>query len=154
MLTRVAVGLIALSSCVLGCFAAENVQVAELQGRLAECHAQRQALEARLVASPLAAPAPAPPAPAAPCAPTLPATPPPEPPTCFDVVVVDPGPNKLNVVKIVKTLTGQGLLEAKTLVDSPPATIQASTSKEVAEAMRAQLVEAGATVNLAPVPCP
>ncbi len=72
--------------------------------------------------------------------------------------VEDPNPEDLykfgTVVKIVKTLTGQGLLEAKTLVDSPPATIQASTSKEVAEAMRAQLVEAGATVNLAPVPCP
>jgi len=155
MLPRFALGLIALSSGVLGCLATDNVQVAELEGRLAECHAQRQALEARLVTSPPAATPPAPSAPSAPCAANPPAAPPPpESPACFDVVVVDPGAGKLNVVKIAKTLTGKGLLEVRTLIDNPPATIQASVSKETAEAMRAQLIEAGATVNLAPTPCP
>lgn len=149
---HLAIGPLALSFCLstLGCLATEDVRVAELEGRLAECRAQREALEARLVAAPPAAP---PAAPAAPCASTTP-TPPPPSPSCFDVVLVDPGAGKLNVVKVLKTVTDKGLLEVKTLVDNPPATIRAATSREEAEAIRAQLIEAGATVTMTPVPCP
>ena len=79
--------------------------------------------------------------------------PPPAPPgpvALYTVVLVDAGAGKLNVVKVVKTLTGYGLKEAKDLVDAAPCEIKASISREEAEAIKAQLVEAGATVEIRP----
>lgn len=69
--------------------------------------------------------------------------------TEFDVVLKSSGANKLNVVKIVKNLTGLGLTEAKALVDGAPSKIKEKISKEEAEALKAQLVEAGAEVEVA-----
>ena len=66
----------------------------------------------------------------------------------FDVILKDAGANKLNVVKIVKTLTGLGLKEAKDVVDAAPGPVKEKISKEEAEAIKAQLVEAGATVEV------
>jgi large subunit ribosomal protein L7/L12 len=68
--------------------------------------------------------------------------------TEFDVILKDAGAGKLNVVKVVKTLTGLGLKEAKDLVDAAPGPVKEKVSKEEAEAIRAQLVEAGATVEV------
>lgn len=68
--------------------------------------------------------------------------------TEFDVILKEAGAGKLNVVKVVKTLTGLGLKEAKDLVDAAPGPIKEKVSKEEAEAIRAQLVEAGATVEV------
>jgi len=66
----------------------------------------------------------------------------------FDVILKDAGANKLNVVKIVKTLTGLGLKEAKDVVDAAPGPVKEKISKEEAEAIKAQLVEAGAVVEI------
>jgi large subunit ribosomal protein L7/L12 len=69
-------------------------------------------------------------------------------PALFAVVLLDAGYNKLNVVKIVKTLTGLGLKEAKDLVDKPGSVIRDQLTSSEAEAVKAQLVEAGATVEI------
>lgn len=66
----------------------------------------------------------------------------------FDVVLVNPGAKKLEVIKVVKNVTGQGLKEAKAMVDGAPSTLKEGASKEEAEAMKAQLEEAGAEVEL------
>lgn len=66
----------------------------------------------------------------------------------FDVILKAPGGSKLNVVKVVKSLTGLGLKEAKEIVDSAPAPVKEKVSKEEAEAIKAQLEEAGAEVEL------
>ena len=66
----------------------------------------------------------------------------------FDVVLVAPGGSKLGVVKVVKTMTGLGLKEAKGLVDNAPSPIKEGVSKEEAESLKAQLEEAGAEVEL------
>lgn len=68
--------------------------------------------------------------------------------TEFNVVLKDAGAGKLNVVKVVKTITGLGLKEAKDLVDAAPANVKEGVSKEEAESIKAQLEEAGATVEL------
>lgn len=68
--------------------------------------------------------------------------------TEFDVVLVNPGAKKLEVIKVVKNVTGQGLKEAKAMVDGAPSTLKEGASKEEAEAMKAQLEEAGAEVEL------
>lgn len=68
--------------------------------------------------------------------------------TEFDVILVDAGAGKLNVVKAVKTITGLGLKEAKDLVDQAPSKVKEGISKEEAESIKAQLVEAGATVDV------
>lgn len=68
--------------------------------------------------------------------------------TEFDVILVSPGGGKLNVVKAVKAITGLGLKEAKGLVDGAPTPIKEKVSKEEAEAVKAQLEEAGAEVEL------
>ncbi|MBE7015983.1 MAG: 50S ribosomal protein L7/L12 [Ruminococcaceae bacterium] len=68
--------------------------------------------------------------------------------TEFDVVLADAGASKLNVIKVVRELTGLGLKEAKELVDGAPKTIKEGVSKEDAEAMKAKLEEAGAKVEL------
>jgi len=66
----------------------------------------------------------------------------------FDVILKHPGQAKLNVVKLVKELTGLGLKEAKAVVDSAPKAIKEKVSKEEAESLKAQLEEAGAEVEL------
>jgi large subunit ribosomal protein L7/L12 len=68
--------------------------------------------------------------------------------TEFDVILTSAGAAKLNVVKLVKDLTGLGLKEAKDLVDGAPKAVKEKVSKEEAEAIKAQLVEAGATVEV------
>ena len=66
----------------------------------------------------------------------------------FDVILKNAGAAKLNVVKLVKELTGLGLKEAKDLVDAAPKAIKEGVSKEDAESLKAKLVEAGAEVEL------
>jgi large subunit ribosomal protein L7/L12 len=68
--------------------------------------------------------------------------------TEFDVILVNPGGAKLNVVKAVKTITGLGLKEAKAVVDGAPGPVKEKVSKEEAESIKAQLVEAGAEVEV------
>lgn len=66
----------------------------------------------------------------------------------FDVILKAAGGSKLAVVKLVKELTGKGLKEAKELVDSAPAPIKEGISKDEAEALKKQLEEAGAEVEM------
>ncbi|CUS78710.1 LSU ribosomal protein L12P [Candidatus Kryptonium thompsonii] len=68
--------------------------------------------------------------------------------TEFDVILVNPGAQKLNVIKIVRQITGLGLKEAKDLVDSAPKPIKEGVSKEEAEKIKKELEEAGAQVQL------
>jgi large subunit ribosomal protein L7/L12 len=68
--------------------------------------------------------------------------------TEFDVVLSSAGGSKLQVVKLVKELTGLGLKEAKALVDSAPAPIKEGVAKDEAESMKAKLEEAGADIEL------
>lgn len=68
--------------------------------------------------------------------------------TEFDVVLTAAGGSKLKVVKLVKDLTGLGLKESKELVDNAPSAIKEGIAKDEAEAMKAQLEEAGAEVEL------
>ncbi len=68
--------------------------------------------------------------------------------TEFDVILKSGGAQKLNVVKLLKDLTGLGLKEAKELVDNAPKTIKEKISKEEAEALKAKLTEAGAEVEI------
>ena len=68
--------------------------------------------------------------------------------TEFDVILNAPGGSKLAVVKLVKELTGLGLKDAKALVDGAPAPIKEGVSKDEAEALKSQLEEAGAEVEL------
>ncbi|HNW51568.1 MAG TPA: 50S ribosomal protein L7/L12 [Prolixibacteraceae bacterium] len=68
--------------------------------------------------------------------------------TEFTVILTSAGQSKLAVVKLVKELTGLGLKEAKELVDAAPKAVKEKVSKEEAEALKAQLVEAGAEVEL------
>jgi large subunit ribosomal protein L7/L12 len=69
--------------------------------------------------------------------------------TSFNVVLKAAGASKLNVVKIVKELTGLGLKEAKELVDGAPKNVKEGVSKAEAEELKAKLTEAGAEVELA-----
>jgi large subunit ribosomal protein L7/L12 len=73
----------------------------------------------------------------------------PEEKTSFDVILKAAGPNKLNVVKIVKDLTGLGLKEAKELVDGAPKPIKEGVDKATAADLEAKLKEAGAEVEVA-----
>lgn len=66
----------------------------------------------------------------------------------FDVVLTAPGGTKLQVVKVVKELTGLGLKEAKELVDQAPKAIKEKVSKDEAEALKSKLEEAGAEVEI------
>jgi len=68
--------------------------------------------------------------------------------TEFDVVLLSAGGAKLQIVKLVKELTGLGLKEAKALVDEAPKPIKEALSKDEAEALKAKLEEAGAEVEL------
>ncbi len=66
----------------------------------------------------------------------------------FDVVLTSAGDKKIQVIKVVRTLTGLGLKEAKDLVDGAPNPVKEGVPKEEAESVKAQLEEAGATVEL------
>jgi large subunit ribosomal protein L7/L12 len=68
--------------------------------------------------------------------------------TEFDVVLTGFGDKKLNVVKVVKNLTGNSLIESKKLVEAAPATIKEKVDKDEAEKVKAELEEAGASVEL------
>lgn len=66
----------------------------------------------------------------------------------FDVVLIAAGANKINVIKVVRELTGLGLKEAKDLVDGAPKPVKEGVSKDDAEKMKKQLADAGASVEL------
>ena len=68
--------------------------------------------------------------------------------TEFDVVLKCAGANKINVIKVVKEITGLGLKEAKALVDEAPKAVKEGASKDDAEAIKTKLTEAGAEVEL------
>jgi large subunit ribosomal protein L7/L12 len=68
--------------------------------------------------------------------------------TEFDVVLQGPGEKKIQVIKVVRAATGLGLKEAKALVDEAPNPVKEALSREDAEALQAQLQEAGASVEL------
>jgi large subunit ribosomal protein L7/L12 len=68
--------------------------------------------------------------------------------TEFNVVLKDVGANKINVIRVVRELTGLGLKESKEVVEGAPKTIKEAVSKEEADAAKAKLEEVGATVEL------
>lgn len=68
--------------------------------------------------------------------------------TEFDVVLASIGEKKINVIKVVREITGLGLKEAKGLVDSAPKAVKEGVSKQEAEEVKAKLEEAGATIEL------
>lgn len=68
--------------------------------------------------------------------------------SAFNVVLKDVGSNKIQVIKVVRDITGLGLKEAKDLVDGAPKTIKENVSKDDAEALKAKFAEVGATVEL------
>jgi len=68
--------------------------------------------------------------------------------TTFDVVLMDAGANKINVIKEVRALTGLGLKEAKDLVEGAPKTVKEGVSKDEAAKMKDVLVKAGAKVDV------
>jgi len=68
--------------------------------------------------------------------------------TAFDVILANAGAQKINVIKVVRELTGLGLKEAKDLVEGAPKPVKTGVAKEEAETMKKKLVEAGATVEV------
>lgn len=66
----------------------------------------------------------------------------------FEIILAEAGASKLNVIKVVREITGLGLKEAKELVDTAPKSVKAGVAKEEAEAIKAKLEEAGAKVEL------
>lgn len=68
--------------------------------------------------------------------------------TEFDVILMNAGASKINVIKVVREITGLGLKEAKDLVDGAPKPIKEKIGKDDAEAIKAKLTEAGATVEV------
>ena len=68
--------------------------------------------------------------------------------TAFDVVLTNAGGQKIQVIKVVRAVTGLGLKEAKDLVDSAPKPVKEGAAQEEADQIKAQLEEAGATVEL------
>ena len=68
--------------------------------------------------------------------------------TAFDVVLTGAGQQKIQVIKVVRAVTGLGLKEAKDLVDSAPKPVKEGVNQEEADSIKAQLEEAGATVEL------
>ncbi len=93
-------------------------------------------------AAPVAAAAAAPAAAAEAAAPVV------EEKTEFDAVLTEVGPNKINVIKVVRELTGLGLKEAKAVVDEAPKAIKEAVSKEEAEKIAAKMSEVGAKVTI------
>jgi large subunit ribosomal protein L7/L12 len=68
--------------------------------------------------------------------------------TAFDVVLTEAGQAKIQVIKVVRAVTGLGLKEAKELVDSAPGPVKEGVTQEEADSLKAQLEEAGATVEI------
>lgn len=68
--------------------------------------------------------------------------------TEFDVILKSAGSNKINVIKVVREITGLGLKEAKAVVDEAPKPVKEGVSKDDAEAIKAKLTEAGAEVEV------
>jgi large subunit ribosomal protein L7/L12 len=68
--------------------------------------------------------------------------------TSFDVVLTGAGQQKIQVIKVVRAVTGLGLKEAKDLVDGAPAAVKEGVNQEEADSVKAQLVEAGAEVEI------
>lgn len=68
--------------------------------------------------------------------------------TEFDVILMNAGAAKINVIKVVREITGLGLKEAKDLVDNAPKAVKEKVAKDEAEAVKAKLTEAGATVEV------
>ena len=68
--------------------------------------------------------------------------------TSFDVVLTGPGGQKIQVIKVVRAITGLGLKEAKDLVDSAPKPVKEGVAQDEADSIKAQLEEAGATVEV------
>ena len=68
--------------------------------------------------------------------------------TAFDVILTSAGDKKINVIKVVRELTGLGLKEAKDLVEGAPKPVKTGVSKEEAETMKKKLAEAGAVVEI------
>ena len=68
--------------------------------------------------------------------------------TAFDVILATAGAQKINVIKVVRELTGLGLKEAKDLVEGAPKPVKTGVTKEDAESMKKKLTEAGATVEV------
>src|ERR1700751_2113890 len=68
--------------------------------------------------------------------------------TAFDVVLTNAGQQKIQVIKVVRAVTGLGLKEAKDLVDSAPKPVKEGVNQEEADSIKAQLVEAGAEVEI------
>jgi large subunit ribosomal protein L7/L12 len=68
--------------------------------------------------------------------------------TAFDVVLTNAGGQKIQVIKVVRAITGLGLKEAKDLVDGAPNTVKEGVAQEEADSLKSQLEEAGATVEV------
>ena len=68
--------------------------------------------------------------------------------TAFDVVLTEAGGQKIQVIKVVRAITGLGLKEAKDLVDGAPSPVKEGVAREEADSIRTQLEEAGATVEV------
>jgi large subunit ribosomal protein L7/L12 len=68
--------------------------------------------------------------------------------TAFDVVLTNAGGQKIQVIKVVRAITGLGLKEAKDLVDGAPNTVKEGVAQDEADSLKSQLEEAGATVEL------
>ncbi|GLV58268.1 50S ribosomal protein L7/L12 [Dictyobacter sp. S3.2.2.5] len=68
--------------------------------------------------------------------------------TEFDAILTEVGPNKINVIKVVRELTGLGLKEAKAVVDEAPKAVKEGVSREEADKVAAKLAEAGAKVTV------
>jgi len=68
--------------------------------------------------------------------------------TAFDVVLTEAGGQKIQVIKVVRAITGLGLKEAKDLVDSAPKPVKEGVAQDEADSIKSQLEEAGATVEL------
>ncbi|HID10589.1 MAG TPA: 50S ribosomal protein L7/L12 [Candidatus Latescibacteria bacterium] len=119
--------------------AIEQLTVLEL-AELVKALEEKFGVSAAAVATPVAAPAAAPAA-----APEEAAE---EEKTTFDVVLKEVGDKKIQVIKVVRQLTGLGLKEAKALVDEAPKPVREGVSKEEAEEAKARLEEVGATVEL------
>lgn len=68
--------------------------------------------------------------------------------TTFDVILTDSGANKIQVIKVIRTITNLGLKEAKTLADTAPQPVKTGVSKEEAEKIKKELEQAGAKVEI------
>jgi len=119
--------------------AIEQLTVLEL-AELVKALEEKFGVSAAAVAAPVAVPAAAPAA-----APEAAAE---EEKTTFDVILKEVGDKKIQVIKVVRQLTGLGLKEAKALVDEAPKTVREGVSKEEAEEAKAKLEEVGATVEI------